>query len=162
MKKMPMMLLLIAPYALIVSCFLEQPIITDGISGVGFVLFAAVLLLNMIYAFMLPHLGFEGKQILFWNMLLKLCNIPVFLLVFLIVLLTHVLILPLIPLLFLFDYFLLLPSTMYGISGMLSCYRSRNLSLTTLIVNAVAQFIFCVDVLSAVYCYMKVRRSSQI
>ena len=157
-----MILLLIAPYVLIGSYLLEWPITTDSISDIGFVLFVTVLLLNMIYAFMLPRLGFEGKQILFWNMLLKLCNIPVFLLVFLIVLLTHVLILPLIPILFLFDYFLLLPSTMYGISGMLSCYKSRKLSLTTLIVNSVAQFIFCVDVFSAVYCYIKVRKPPQI
>jgi len=141
------------PYILIAS------IIADSVSSIILFLFATILLLNMVYAFILPRLGFDGKQILFWNMLLKLCNIPVFLLVFLIVLLTHVLILPLLPFLLLFDYFLLLSTTMYGISGLRSCYKSGNISLTTLIVHTIAQFLFCVDVFSAVYCYMKVHKS---
>lgn len=153
MKKIPMFLLLIAPYALIVS------IVTESISSTAFILFIIALLLNMVYAFLLPRLGFKGEEILFWNMLLKLCHIPVFLLVFLIVLLTHVLIVPLIPFLILFDYFLLLSSTMYGICGMLSSYKCGKISLTTLIVNTIAQLIFCVDVFSAVYCYIKVRKS---
>lgn len=153
MKKIPMLLLLTTPYILIVS------IIADSVSSIVLFLFATVLVLNMVYAFILPRLGFDGKQILFWNMLLKLCNIPVFLLVFLIVLLTHVLILPLLPFLLLFDYFLLLSTTMYGISGLRSCYKSGNISLTTLIVHTIAQFLFCVDVFSAVYCYIKVCKS---
>lgn len=158
MKKLPMLLLLAAPYLLIGCSFLSAKSDSAVFFCVGLILFAAILLFNMAYAFALPRLGYEERRLLFWNMLLKLCNIPVYLLVFLSVLLMHVLILPLIPLLVLFDYFLLLPSTMYGISGMLRCRRNGALSRKALAVNVLAQFVFCLDVFSAVYCYRRTRK----
>ena len=42
----------------------------------GLVICGAFLLFNMVYAFLLPKLGFNGTQILRWNLLLKLCQIP--------------------------------------------------------------------------------------
>ncbi len=111
----------------------------------------------MVYAFLLPRLGFDGRRILFWNLLLKLCNIPVYLFVFAVALVTNVLIIPMLPFLFLFDYALLLASTMYGISGLLCCCREGKVSRKTLVIHSVAQCFFCVDVFSAVYCYIKTR-----
>lgn len=158
MKKIPIILLLIAPYIFIGACFAEGLGPAAGV--IGLVLWLFVLLPNMVYAFILPKLKFRGEQLLFWNMLLKLCNIPIYLMVFLVVLLLHVLILPLIPILVLFDYLLLLPSTMYGISGIVRCCKEGRLSSKAAVVNIVLQFMFCFDVFSAVYCYIRARRSS--
>ena len=69
MKKIPMILLVIAPYTLVAFMFYS----------VRLIVYIAILLLNMGYAFLLPWMGFGGKEILFWNMLLKLCHIPVYL-----------------------------------------------------------------------------------
>ena len=71
MKKAPMILLLIAPYAIVVVCSQLELDLVIGICG-----YAGLILFNMVYAFRLPGLGFNGKQILRWNLLLKLCNIP--------------------------------------------------------------------------------------
>ena len=99
-----MQLLLIAPYVFLGSCLLQTTEDTGGSLLVVLALFGAVLLCNMVYAFLLPRLGFDGRRILFWNLLLKLCNIPVYLFVFAVALVTNVLIIPMLPFLFLFDY----------------------------------------------------------
>ena len=78
------------------------------------------------------------------------------------VLLTHALSLPLVPILVVFDYSLLLSSTMYGISGMLRCYKEKRLNSVTLVANMIAQFVFCLDVISAIYCFIKTRKSEAL
>ena len=70
MKKVPMIALLIVPYATLILCYQANLDITIGLWVYG-----ALLLFNMVYAFLLPRLGFKVKQILFWNLLLKLCNL---------------------------------------------------------------------------------------
>ena len=81
MKKVPMIALLIVPYATLIICYQANLDIT-----VGLCVYGALLLFNMVYAFLLPRLGFKVKQILFWNLLLKLCNIPLILLIFVVTL----------------------------------------------------------------------------
>lgn len=157
MKKIPMVIMMAAPYIFIGTC------IGKGLGSEAFtmwkVLCVLVYLPNMVYAFILPKLHYGGKQLLFWSMILKLFNIPVYVLVILIVLLLHILILPLAPFLVLFDYTLLLPSSMYGISGiMASCAKGR-MSKKAAVIHIIMQFMFCLDVLSAVYCYFKMRQS---
>ena len=71
MKKIPMIALMVAPYAVLIACYQLTLDITFGVC-----VYAALLLFNLFYAFQMPKLGFQGKQMLFWNMLMKLCNIP--------------------------------------------------------------------------------------
>ena len=155
MKRIPMLLLLIARYLFVGSCLVTK--MRSVFSG--FVLLLPVLLLNMGYAFFLPKFNCEGRQILFWNMLLKLWNIPIYLLIFFVVLLLPILILPMLPFLFLLDYLLLLSSSMYGISGILVCYKEKKFSRKEAVLNVLLQVLFCTDVLSAVYCYIRASRS---
>lgn len=56
MKKVPMILLLVAPYGIVSLCSLANMDLT-----VGLYIYGALLLLNMIYAFLLPRFGFHGK-----------------------------------------------------------------------------------------------------
>ena len=94
-------------------------------------------------------------------MVLKLCNIPVFVGVFLVALLLNIMVIPLLPFLMLFDYSLLLPSTMYGISGIWQNYRKGKFSLVETAVNIILHFFFCADVFSSIYCYVRGRKVSQ-
>ena len=155
-----MILSVIAPYTLVAFMFCSVSYNTN--IRAALIVYIAILLLNMGYAFLLPWMGFGGKEILFWNMLLKLCHIPVYLGVMFFVLLTHALSLPLVPILVVFDYSLLLSSTMYGISGMLRCYKEKRLNSVTLVANMIAQFVFCLDVISAIYCFIKTRKSEAL
>lgn len=157
MKKIPMLLLLAAPYLFIISC------VTIGLWNEIFYIWIGMCILiylpNMVYAFVLPKLNYSGRQLLFWNMLLKLLNIPVYLLIAFIVMMLHIFIIPMIPFLVLFDYTLLLPSTMYGISGIWTCYKKGEFSKIAMFINVVMQFVFCLDVFSSIYCYVKARKN---
>lgn len=157
MKKIPMILMLVVPYVVCVVFSAEDTTSFNSLFGISLVLFVAVSLINMVYAFMLPRLGYKGKQLLFWNMVLKLCNIPIFLVIFFICMLFHFLILPVIPAFILYDCLLLLSSTMYGVSGLVYCFNEGKLTRKFLIINVILQFIFCWDVFSAVYCYVKLK-----
>lgn len=154
MKRLPMIAMLIAPYLLIALYM------TENIKALpaGLIIFAIVMFLGALYAFFLPRTGCSGNQILFWCMLMKLCNVPIFLSIFMMVLMTLIVIIPLIPFLFLFDCFLLLTTSMYGISGLLKCKKEKRLPAKTVVIHIVLQFIFCADVVSAIYCYIKTRK----
>ena len=91
-------------------------------------------------------------------MVLKICNIPFFCLIFVVSCGLFVVILPVIPLLFSFDCLLLLSTSMYGVSGLLQCRRENTLPSKVIWLNLILQFLFCVDVVSAIYCYFKVRK----
>ena len=60
-KRIPMLLLLIAPYGFLGSCLLQTTEDTGGSLLPVFALFGVVLLCNMVYAFLLPRLGFDGR-----------------------------------------------------------------------------------------------------
>lgn len=66
-----MILLLVTPYVILtVCCWMTLDIMF------GLWVYGLLLQFSIIYAFLLPGLGFGGKQLLFWNLLLNLCNIP--------------------------------------------------------------------------------------
>ena len=119
----------------------------------------AVFIPNMIYAFVLAAHRESSKTLLFWDMLLKLCNIPVYVLFF--ILGTVFLIVPFgilfTFLIVVFDYLLLLPSTMYGISGLIQARREKKLTIDAVVVSGILHFLFCTDVVSAVVMFCKVR-----
>ena len=158
MKSVPMMVMLIAPWLLFGLYMSEN---TEAMPA-GFITFAAAMLFGAVYAFFLPKTGCNGNRILFWCMLLKICNIPVFLLIFIITLGLFVVIIPLIPLLFIFDCFLLLSTSMYGISGLIKCRKEGRISAKVMTVNIILQFLFCADVLSAVYCFVRTQERRKI
>ena len=132
MKRLPPLLLLAAPYA-IAAIFVWTPA-----PSAALILWLAMVVLvfapNMAYAFWLPKLGWDGRRLLFWGLMLKVCNLPFFLAVFLFCLLTFPFSIPLLIPLFLFDVSLLLPSAAYGASGALCALREGRLSRRAAIV----------------------------
>lgn len=157
MKKVPMIALLIVPYATLIICYQADLDIT-----VGACLYAALLLFNMVYAFLLPRLGFNGKQILFWNLLLKLWNIPLVLMILLVTLVTSLVggegirdeVASMALTAWLACCLIRLSSAMFGISGFRWCRKYGTLSQAGVIASSVAQFIPCIDVIGSILCYI--------
>lgn len=114
---------------------------------------------NMIYAFILAAKKESSSQLLFWAMLLKLCNIPIYIFIFMFGTLAAILPLGflLIPFLVIFDYIMLLPSTMYGISGIIQARREGKITIETAVINGILHFFFCLDVISAIIMFRKVK-----
>ena len=164
MKKIPMIALMVAPYAVLIVCYQLTLDITFGVC-----VYAALLLFNLFYAFQMPKLGFQGKQMLFWNMLMKLCNIP---LVNLVRVFTLVMVLiggeklqdqsvwmVLIALLLLF--LVRLSSAVFGISGFRWYRKYGTLSKAGAVASSVVQLLPCVDVIGAIICYIMYRKDGQ-
>ena len=161
MKRIPMILLLIAPGTTVAVCYLFDLDLMPGL-----VICGAILILNMVYAFLLPRLGFNGKQILFWNLLLKLWNIPLVLTILLVTLITSLVggegirdeaaLMVLIA--WLACYLIQLSSAMFGISGFRWCRKYGTLSQAGMIASSLAQFIPCIDVIGSILCYIMFRK----
>lgn len=159
-----MILLMIAPYMILAVCYWMT---LDMMAGLW--VYGALLLFNMVYAFLLPGLGFNGKQLLFWNMLLKLCNIP---LVNLIRVFTLVMLMvggerlqdesvSMVAITFLVLFLVRLSSAMFGISGFRWCRKYGTLSKAGEAVSSIVQFIPCVDVIGSVLCFIMFRKEGQ-
>lgn len=165
MKKLPMLLLLVAPYVILILC---DQLYMDF--SIGLCIYGVLLVFNMVYAFLMPGLGFNGRQILFWNLLLKLCNIPLATLILLFTLIMTMVggegirdELPSMVLITLLAFGLVqLSSAMYGISGFRWCRKHGTLSKAAEIVSSVAQLIPCVDVAGSILCYIMFRKYGEI
>lgn len=138
MKKVPMIILLLAPYVFLLICIgicmAEKGFTADAIEMIGWTflgMFLLILFPNMIYAFILKRFGYGHRKLFFWNML--------------------------IPFLVIFDYLLLLPSTMYGVSGLRSLSKTGKASKAGIMINGICQFLFVFDVISAAYLYIRFR-----
>ncbi len=140
MKKVPMIILLLAPYVFLFICIgicmAEKGFTADAIEMIGWTflgMFLLILFPNMIYAFILKRFGYGHRKLFFWNML--------------------------IPFLVIFDYLLLLPSTMYGVSGLRSLSKTGKASKAGIMINGICQFLLVFDVISAAYLYIRFRKS---
>ena len=164
MKKTPMILLLIAPYLLVMVCS-----ITGMDFSIGICAYAALLVFNMIYAFWMPKQGFAGKQILFWNLLLKLCHIPLMVLIGMVILMTSLIggegmgdEAPTMVLIGLtVCYVLQLASAAFGCSGLLWYRKQGAVSAAGMTAAMMAQLIPCVDVIGSILCYFVLRKKEQ-
>ena len=160
MKRIPMILLLMAPSATLAICYLADLDLTPGLFVCG-----AIILFNMVYAFLLPGFGFKVKQILFWNLLLKLCQIP---LISLILLFTLVMAMvggegigSVVIVALLICWLLQLSSSVFGISCFLWCHKYGTLSKAGMLASTIAQLIPCVDVIGSILCYIMFRKEGQ-
>ena len=164
MKKLPMIMLLIAPYAIYFLC--DR---TNMDFAIGLYIYASILILNMVYAFLMPKLNFNGKQLLFWNLLIKLCNIPLVVIILLVVLITSLIggesmrdaVPSMILLAFSGCYILQLSSAMFGISGFLWLCRHNKLTRKDVAFYTAVQLIPIADVLGSVVCYFMFRKHGQ-
>ena len=164
MKKLPMILLLIVPYVTLIICYQANLDITVGVCVYG-----ALILFNMVYAFLLPRLGFKVKQILFWNLLLKLCNIPLLLLILVVTVVMMMVggegirdeVASMVLIAWLSCCLIQLPSVVFGISGFRRCRKYGTLSKAGAILSSIAQFIPCVDVIGSILCYIMFRKEGQ-
>ncbi len=164
MKKIPMIVLLLAPYlfllAFLLICYTEGGFTAkalNGIAGIYLGMLVFVLIPNMAYAWILEKRGYGLRKLLFWNLLLKLCYIPVYLLVFAVGIFLGLMIvgMMLIPFLVIFDYSLLLSSSMYGISGIWGLAGAGKFSAAGAVLLSVCQLMFVADVVCAVYLYCR-------
>ena len=137
-----------------------------GLSMIGTI---AVYGLNIVNAFR----GFdkqEGEKLAFYDMLIKLIHIPFYILVFLLgMLLAAVMVVPifvmltpfLILMLAIGDFFLMITSSMYGISAALRLGKTGEISKTASVIYFILHFFFVADVISAILLYRSAKKGKK-
>lgn len=165
MKKLPMLLQVIVPYVILI-CGSAAMDITVGIAY----FYGVILIFNMVYAFLLPKLGFDGRRILFRNLLLKLCNIPVVLCI-----MVFALVMTLVggknlgndaaimfKIVFCVCYVLQVSTSIFGLSGLLWYRKQGLLSVKSVISRTLVQLIPLIGIWGSVYCYFSLRQKKRL
>ena len=164
-KRILPLLLLIAPYIyvfiILYNYKMEKELPYQAVILFFWILVLAVYVPNIFYAFKIAKNGADSTCLLFWDMLLKLCNIPIYIMVF--VLGSCVVPFPvwgIISALILsfFDYWLLIPSSMYGVNGLIQARKEGKITPVSALINGILHFFFCVDVISAIIMYRAVKK----
>ena len=165
-KRILPILLLLLPYLYLGAFFL----IPQGsninshllLMALLWILFFVVLLISSIIFIVAGVLHKQKCEFyLFWNMLVKLCYIPIYLGVFFVGTLIFMVGFIFIPFLIVFDYMLLLLTTIYGVGGIVQARREGKLSKTAAVVLGLFHFFFCTDVVCSVvaFCMAKSKKA---
>lgn len=162
----------ILPILLLILPFLYWVIIRFGIAEktninrnmlilliIWVILFVLFFIANTIFVVFSVCHGEKSEFFLFWNMLMKLLNIPMYILVFFIGLIFAALPGAIIfaPFLIAFDYMLLILTSIYGIGGLVQARREKKITTTAFVVLGILHFVFCTDVICAIISFCKVK-----
>lgn len=130
-----------------------------------FVIYAVVVLANVIFLIYLTVSGEDAQRLLFWDMLIKLCYIPFFLMMFLMILAGFATFLvggiAMVVMTVGVDLLFLIPPSIYGLCGCIRAAKEKNMSGGLSVVLAILHFLFCADVVAAIVAYCKVRSSNK-
>lgn len=153
------LLLIVAPYLYAFQLIYIKKSNADMDLWIYYGMCALVLVPNIIYPFLLKTWGERSRSLFFWDVVIKVCHIPIYVIIFLMGTLFFLSIFGMMFIFFLivFDYLLLLPSTMYGINGLRQARSEGRISWLAFIMHAICHFVFCLDVMSAAVMYFKVR-----
>lgn len=151
---------------LLFTCPSTYEVLSEIILWGGMVLTFVLYLSHIIYACICK--GEDSYyDLAFWNMLIKLIHIPLYIVVFLAG--VFFLVAAVVPVftfvapilifgLFLSDVFLMVTSSMYGVNALIRAGKKQIVSKTYVIINIILQFLFVADVISAVVLYIKLRK----
>jgi len=102
----------------------------------------------------------NSQELLYTNMIIKLIQIPAYILIFVFGLLCLLTIftIAISIVLMIFDCIAIFLTGLIGMAGIIRCFIENKITKKTAIIYAVLQFIFCADVIACVKIYRKVKR----
>lgn len=171
MKKYLPLILMVWPYLFAVYFMLPDGL---GENIYMLLLFAYIILTVFVYILNIgnafTYKGNEAaRKLAFYDMMIKLLHIPFYLCVFALgivcivamVVPAFVLVSPMIiMMLFVIDCFLILTSSMYGISAAIKSSRQGMISKKAALLHGIFHCIFVTDIISAIILYRKIKRST--
>ena len=156
---------MIQPYILLFalySIFINQYIVERFFGGNGlwllFVIFVTIVIsfiCTLVYIPFCLAKGWGARQTAFFNMLIKLVQIPAYLgVLFFLTIFTYAFSVFFV----LFDCITIFLTGLVGLTANLRLYKERKCSGSFAALNSVCQFVFCIDVISAVIVYICSRK----
>lgn len=121
------------------------------------IFFLVSLLCNLFFLVLSIVNRWDAKQVSFINMLVKLVQIPAYLLIFILGCLFMLTIFTYVFSIFfvLFDCLAIFLTGLLGVASVVRCYSEGKNSKAFSVVNGIFQFIFCADVISAIVVFIK-------
>lgn len=162
--------LMIQPYILLFalySIFIDQSIVEYFFDNNGllllFMIFVTIVIsfiCTLVYMPLCLSKGWSARQTAFFNMLIKLVQIPAYLAIFVLGVLFFITIFTYAFSVFfvLFDCITIFLTGLVGLTANLRLYKEHKCSGSFAALNSVCQFIFCIDVISAVVVYVYSRK----
>lgn len=167
-RKICPVILMIWPYLVVLYALLpeEQPKLQGFFSTSYFILTILIYALNIWNAFTYPYEE-AARKLAFYDMVIKLIHIPFYTVVFLMgVLFVLAMVVPALiffsPIvvfcLVVIDFFLMITSSMYGISAAVKLAKKGMISKGGCVLHILLHLIFVTDIISAIYLYIKSKR----
>ena len=163
MRKFCAILLLLWPYLFAIPFFLLR---LDG-GYVGLIVYCALTPVVYIANIACVCSARDMHSLSFWNLLVKLCHIPAYILVFFIgMIMAGSLItgvpfgLILIPVLVGIDCLLLLTTSAYGIKALYLAKKQERITREFMIVHILLHLVFVLDLISSVIIFCKIKKHS--
>lgn len=124
-------------------------------------LFVVSLIGNVIFLVLSIYKKWNCKKVALYNMVVKLLQIPAYIAIFLLGALSFstLFTMGLAVILFLFDCASILLSGLIGVTSVIRCHADNIISKKISIVNGVLQFVFCADVISAIFIFVRAKLS---
>ena len=124
-----------------------------------FVVYFAALISTVIFIVANLHKQQSALGMARINMVIKLIHIPAYLVIFIMGLLSFVTIftMPFALFFFLFDCMTIFLTGLIGASGILKGFREEKVSKESANIHGILQFLFCIDVISAIIIHRKIR-----
>ena len=96
------------------------------------------------------------------NMVIKLMHIPAYIVIFFMGLLSFITIFtaPFALFFFIFDCMTIFLTGLIGVGGIIQCVREEKVTTKSAVFHGILQFLFCVDVISAVIIHRRVRHAA--
>lgn len=169
-KKIMPLYLLVSVYAYIALVVLMLWI-GEGLSITALVVTIAVHLVlvfssyipNIVYAIRLLKVDADDRTIMIWVVLLKVLFIPIYLIIFLLGIVTSINPMTWVftIVFIIFDYSLLLASSAYGVVVIIKAHRQSKLTTSSMITHIIFHFIFVLDIISSIWIYFKIRAKNK-
>ena len=131
------------------------------------IVYVVVVLLNVVWVICQTAAGTSAQTLLLWDMLMKLCYIPYYLLAALMVLAGFATFMfggvAIIGVMWIADVLFLIPPSIYGLCGCIRACSEKKLSVGAAVALSILHFIFVLDVVAAVvgFCTVHGRHKRQ-
>lgn len=149
--------LVLMPYLILLLIIFSEEILLAISLTLGIIV---ITIANFIYAIIYPKISNNVSDSLKWCMIIKLMHIPFYILLFVIGVASWLsfFLLPVAVIAFLIDCFVLITSSIYGVTGTIKLIKENQLSIGKGFLAIIGYFIFIIDLVTAVIMYLKVRK----
>lgn len=164
--------IILFPYTLLFALYcLYTGLFMESFANNGYLLLAAVVLCGATaFAFCVVFCALSlakrwcASEMARWNMIVKLCQIPAYIAIFVLgaCFLISIFGIPFVLLFTLCDIAAIIMSGLIGGVAAFAAFSEKKLSRSDAIVYAFCQFLFCVDIVFCILLYIRIKRSEKL